>query len=391
MPGNNLGGVCLLCTSALYWALGCGGYVGPSAEAAAQDLAHCGNGQLDLSEGCDDGNRAEDDGCSSACQVEPGFFCDGAPSTCFDSCGNGIIDNGEDCDGAVLGGATCASADARFTAGQLGCTAQCRFNFIACTSLDCGDGIMDSGEECDDGNDDSTDACVNCFVARCGDGVLAVAEECDDGNNVGGDGCDRICVVEQCGDDKLDGGEECEVDDEQDCTSTCGTAGHRTCSQTECAWTECVPPQEVCNYADDDCNEIIDSGSCLTYLRRFYSATKRDHMYKANSSVPDPGYVAEGRFYLYADPIPGTRAVYQVYNGTDHMLTFDPYEGRRYGYGGAELMGYAFQSEPQPVANKRTQQLCRYYNPRSGDHLMAEPGLDLGYTQESCASWAWVD
>jgi len=391
MPGNKWEGTPFLCVSALMLAVGCGGYAETSSERSAQNLAHCGNGELDLGEGCDDGNRAEGDGCSAACQIEPGYFCDGAPSACFDSCGNGVTDNGEDCDGSELGGATCASADARFSAGQLGCTPQCRFNLIACTSLDCGDSNVDNGEECDDGNDDSTDACVNCFIARCGDGVLATTEDCDDGNNVGGDGCDRNCAVEQCGDDKLDEGEECEVDDEQGCTTSCKTSGHRSCSPTECAWSECIPPQEVCNYADDDCDAKVDTSACLSYLRRFYSASKQDHMYKVDSSVPDPGYVAEGYFYVYATPIPGTRAFYQVYNGKDHMLTFDPNEGAQFGYGNALLMGYVFQTEPQRVAGKRAQQLCRYYSSSTGDHLMQVPGVDIGYIQESCSSWAWVD
>lgn len=35
----------------------------------------CGNGRLDTGEGCDDGNRNSSDGCSSTCQVEPGFVC----------------------------------------------------------------------------------------------------------------------------------------------------------------------------------------------------------------------------------------------------------------------------------------------------------------------------
>src|SRR5262245_22524726 len=36
----------------------------------------------------------------------------------------------------------------------------------------CGDGMVDMGEECDDGNPDDTDACTNaCLNAICGDGI----------------------------------------------------------------------------------------------------------------------------------------------------------------------------------------------------------------------------
>lgn len=49
----------------------------------------------------------------------------------------------------------------------------------------CGDGTVEAGEECDDGNDVDTDGCGNdCTVRTCGDGVVDPAEECDlgDGN-----------------------------------------------------------------------------------------------------------------------------------------------------------------------------------------------------------------
>src|SRR6185295_18676570 len=37
----------------------------------------------------------------------------------------------------------------------------------------CGDSVVESAEQCDDGNDDNTDDCLdNCAAARCGDGVV---------------------------------------------------------------------------------------------------------------------------------------------------------------------------------------------------------------------------
>jgi cysteine-rich repeat protein len=47
----------------------------------------------------------------------------------------------------------------------------------------CGDGRLDPGEQCDDGNDDDADACrTDCRPASCGDGVVQRGvEECDDG------------------------------------------------------------------------------------------------------------------------------------------------------------------------------------------------------------------
>lgn len=84
----------------------------------------------------------------------------------------------------------------------------------------CGDGIIIRGiEECDDRNTQNSDGCSSiCEVedeytcsqepsvcestskptpANCGNGVINFGEECDDGNVVSGDGCDQACEVEE--------------------------------------------------------------------------------------------------------------------------------------------------------------------------------------------------
>lgn len=62
----------------------------------------------------------------------------------------------------------------------------------------CGDGTLDAGEACDDGNNADGDGCsANCTVeAYCGDGTLDPGEQCDDGNNANGDGCSALCAIE---------------------------------------------------------------------------------------------------------------------------------------------------------------------------------------------------
>ncbi len=62
----------------------------------------------------------------------------------------------------------------------------------------CGDGTLDAGEACDDGNNIDGDGCsANCTVeAFCGDGTLDPGEQCDDGNTVNGDGCSALCSNE---------------------------------------------------------------------------------------------------------------------------------------------------------------------------------------------------
>ena len=66
----------------------------------------------------------------------------------------------------------------------------------------CGDGVTQSGEQCDDGNADNTDACLTtCLDAGCGDGfVRAGVETCDDGDADNTDSCLTTCELASCGD-----------------------------------------------------------------------------------------------------------------------------------------------------------------------------------------------
>jgi len=66
-----------------------------------------------------------------------------------------------------------------------------------CTLPTCGDGIVDSDEECDDANYDDFDACLtDCVESRCGDGIVheILGEACDDGNDVDDDTCTNGCA-----------------------------------------------------------------------------------------------------------------------------------------------------------------------------------------------------
>lgn len=86
----------------------------------------------------------------------------------------------------------------------------------------CGDGIVEGDETCDDGFDANQDtlACTStCQKARCGDGLLqtVLGEVCDDGAaNIdipGYDQCSTLCTLgAHCGDGviQVEAGEECE-------------------------------------------------------------------------------------------------------------------------------------------------------------------------------------
>ncbi len=64
----------------------------------------------------------------------------------------------------------------------------------------CGDGITDQGEECDDGaanSDSEPDACrADCTASRCGDAVIDSGEQCDGGGGLTcGSACDPSCMI----------------------------------------------------------------------------------------------------------------------------------------------------------------------------------------------------
>lgn len=179
----------------------------------------CGDGLKVSYEGCDDGNLAEHDGCSSTCTIETGFQCTTDGCTTF--CGDGYRVFPEECDDNNTASndgcsASCTVEDGWYCVGSVE-----RFYDI-CSGL-CGDGIRilapAAGEECDDGawsratGDGCTDSCVieagftcdtdpagrlvggKCSPV-CGDGRWVLGEGCDDGNLVNGDGCDSLCEEE---------------------------------------------------------------------------------------------------------------------------------------------------------------------------------------------------
>lgn len=193
-----------------------GGEGGTGGEPTA---AICGNGIVEYPEECDDGNASNVDSCSNECRVAGcgdgvralGEDCDDGNgrnnddclNTCkIPSCGDGILHNlgsgREFCDDGEDNGpfpARCSEA---------------------CTWIECGNGEVDPGEECDDGELNSTVAsCLpSCVWNVCGDGYAYLEETpgadspaslhpCDDANSDFSDACTDTCEWAACGDGNL--------------------------------------------------------------------------------------------------------------------------------------------------------------------------------------------
>ena len=285
----------------------------PSLYDSPISLGRCGNGLLDGGELCETGLPVP----RTCAEYDPRRFTAGTPSCTFDcrydtsacsrpaACGNGVVDAGEDCDGAELEGATCR--DLGFFSGTLRCDQVCTFDDRQCvkepTENPCGDGILDGDEECDGANlggatcsssgdfDDGrlrcTDGCRldTSRCTSCGNGVREGAERCD-GNDVSGScqdfgygpgtvRCSSTCVRDfsgcaqpsQCGNGVREGSEECDDRDfgGQTCESRGYTRGRLRCTDA-CTISEAKCSSEQCEGSDVECGAgcMPAGGDCCT-------------------------------------------------------------------------------------------------------------------------------
>ncbi len=276
----------------------------PAIDTASFVACTCGDGLLAPGEACDDGNAVAGDGCSTICEVEPGYTCTGEPSVCLANCGDGLIGAGEECDdGAAVSGDGCSNV----------CTVEPGY---ACTgqpsvcALTCGNGTLQAGEICDDGNILPGDGCSpGCLIEPgygcvgapsvctllCGNGSLDGTELCDDGNALPNDGCSAGCLIEpgyacvgepsvctlSCGNSLLNAGETCDDGNRIDgdgcasfcllepgwtcvgvpavCTEDCGdglVVGSEGCDDGNTVTETCAYGQNACLVCDGNCQEV---------------------------------------------------------------------------------------------------------------------------------------
>ena len=292
----------------------------------------CGDGTLSSPETCDDGNRVSGDGCSTSCTIESqvlGML----------RCGDGIVTEGEGCDdGNVSRGDGCDSTCHREITKQCTAAHQCATRFCtpefvcaACTkSSDCASGECTAEGKCTD-----TDMVRVAALARlCGNGTLESPEECDDNNKRNGDGCAASCSLERglcgdgivqraldevcepslhdrrlpyscdpmtcrlfsntCGDGKMDHGEECDSGVERN-TNQSGSTCRPDCSRLRCGDSV----RDLQEYCDD--GNTLDGDGC--------SSTCQLDVHAAPSTIAFPGtnFGIAGLTAQY--PFPDSRAL----------------------------------------------------------------------------------
>jgi cysteine-rich repeat protein len=181
-------------------------------------------------------------------------------------CGNGVLDSGEGCDD-------------HNNVDRDGCSAACQaeagfvcFGAPSRCSPVCGDGRVAGGEECDDGDMISGNGCNGaCFVeagwtctgapsvcvTACGNRVLDPGEVCDDGNHNNGDGCSSSCAIEP--------GWDCSFGAPSTCT--------RLCPEAEVTTLTCGSPTVMGNTAGG--GTALTSYSCANLATFAYPAPER--------------------------------------------------------------------------------------------------------------------
>jgi cysteine-rich repeat protein len=222
---------------------------------------------------CDDGNPCNGVEtcnpatllCDAGTPPEPGTACtpeSGGTGACYDgicvpsTCGDGVVDTAEECD------------DGNPFTGD-GCDNDCTFT---CTeAADCDDDQVCNGAEtcqidhtCAPGTPASeTTACDLpeggtghcraglCVSATCGNGTTETGEECDDGNAIEGDGCESDCTF------------TCTLDIQCDDVVACN--GTETCDPTThaCAAGTALDDGTLCDVdGNPDTRDVCVGGTC---------------------------------------------------------------------------------------------------------------------------------
>jgi len=137
-------------------------------------------------------------------------------------------------------------------------------------------------------------------AAVCGNGAIEAGEQCDDGNTVSGDGCDSNCQIEApvCGNAKIETGEQCESD------SDCSTG--QTCSSCQCittgaptgpGYTPIIPTRKTPSAST---NNVVAIGTCddNTFIAGKLGTTLCNSLKAGDALIQYSGYSSGSTIYL---------------------------------------------------------------------------------------------
>ena len=146
-------------------------------------VASCGNGLVEDEEKCDGGRKlcklidsrftGGSADCNSNCTGYDTSTCEGGGGNL---CGNNNVDTEEICDGNTI---PCKQLAGAPKGGTAKCSSDC-MSWDKSSCYDDGTGINDGGNS----------------KSNCGNGVIDEGEQCDDGNRMDGDGCSQYCMKE---------------------------------------------------------------------------------------------------------------------------------------------------------------------------------------------------
>ncbi len=158
-----------------------------------ETIASCGNDLKEEGEKCDGGYKScksIDDRftggiayCNKNCTGYDTSTCEGGGGVL---CGNNNVDNDEVCDGDTIPCKQLAGAPENGTA-------KCAANCLGWDKSGCYSGEDNPGDNNDNNSSDNNGGSNK---ENCGNGLLDVGEQCDDGNRMDGDGCSKYCMKE---------------------------------------------------------------------------------------------------------------------------------------------------------------------------------------------------